>query len=136
KREQWVSFNSEVELLDMPGVLWPKFEDPKVGEKLAFTGAVKDEVVDLEMLSARLLAMLIKTYPDSLKKRYKLDESQSCDGYELLKSVAKKRGMLLSGGEVDTQRASIMVMDEYRSGKLGRISLEKPSDIKPSKKAL
>lgn len=127
REKQWVKLDSDVELLDMPGVLWPKFEDMSVGEKLAFTGAVKDDVVDIEALACRLLIMLAGKYPERLKERYKL-ESLDGDGWELLQAVGRKRGMLISGGEVNTERAAITVLDEFRSGKLGRITLELPSE--------
>lgn len=127
REKQWVKLNSDVELLDMPGVLWPKFEDMSVGEKLAFTGAVKDDVVDIEALACRLLAMLAEKYPERLKERYKLTSLEG-DGWELLQAVGRKRGMLISGGEVNTERAAITVLDEFRSGKLGRITLELPSE--------
>ena len=127
REKQWVKLGSDVELLDMPGVLWPKFEDMSVGEKLAFTGAVKDDVVDIEALACRLLAMLAEKYPERLKERYKLTSLEG-DGWELLQAVGRKRGMLISGGEVNTERAAITVLDEFRSGKLGRITLELPSE--------
>lgn len=127
REKQWVKLDSDVELLDMPGVLWPKFEDMSVGEKLAFTGAVKDDVVDIEALACRLLAMLAEKYPEKLKERYKLTSLEG-DGWELLQAVGRKRGMLISGGEVNTERAAITVLDEFRSGKLGRITLELPSE--------
>ena len=127
REKQWVKLDSDVELLDMPGVLWPKFEDMSVGEKLAFTGAVKDDVVDIEALACRLLAMLAEKYPERLKERYKLISLEG-DGWELLQAVGRKRGMLISGGEVNTERAAITVLDEFRSGKLGRITLELPSE--------
>lgn len=127
REKQWVKLDSDVELLDMPGVLWPKFEDMSVGEKLAFTGAVKDDVVDIEALVCRLLAMLAEKYPERLKERYKLTSLEG-DGWELLQAVGRKRGMLISGGEVNTERAAITVLDEFRSGKLGRITLELPSE--------
>lgn len=127
REKQWVKLDSDIELLDMPGVLWPKFEDMSVGEKLAFTGAVKDDVVDIEALACRLLAMLAEKYPERLKERYKLTSLEG-DGWELLQAVGRKRGMLISGGEVNTERAAITVLDEFRSGKLGRITLELPSE--------
>lgn len=124
---QWISLSNELELMDMPGVLWPKFEDPLVGEKLAFTGAVKDDVLDIELLAARLLAYMAEGYPERLKERYKVDDFSGMNGFELLELVGKKRGMLISGGEVNTERAAITVVDEYRSGKLGKITFEKPT---------
>ena len=123
---QWVKISNELELLDMPGVLWPKFEDQTVGEHLAFTGAVKDDVIDIELLAMRLLQRLNRDYPQLLQERYKVEAAEDTEAYELLTMVGRKRGMLISGGEVNTERAAITVLDEYRSGKLGRISLEKP----------
>lgn len=128
---QWVKISNELELLDMPGVLWPKFEDQTVGEHLAFTGAVKDDVIDIELLAMRLLQLLNRDYPQLLQERYKVEAAEDTEAYELLTMVGRKRGMLISGGEVNTERAAITVLDEYRSGKLGRISLE--SLRKPNK---
>lgn len=126
--KQWVSLDKDVELLDMPGVLWPKFEDPLVGEKLAFTGAVKDGVVDIELLAMRLLSYLADHYPQRLAERFKMTEIDGLDGYELLELAGRKRGMLISGGEVNTERAAITVMDEYRGGKLGKLTFEEPPE--------
>lgn len=126
--KQWVKIADDVELLDMPGVLWPKFEDKTVGERLAFTGAVKDDVVDVEALASRLLYVLNGMYRDTLTSRYKIQTEDEEDGYEILKKVGKSRGMLISGGEINTERAAITVLDEFRSGKLGRITLELPGD--------
>lgn len=123
---QWVRVAQGVDLLDMPGVLWPKFEDPAVGERLAFTGAVKDGVVDIELLAMRLLEWLAQEYPQVLKDRYKLEDTREMESFERLEAVGRKRGMLISGGEVNTERAAITVMDEYRSGKLGALTLELP----------
>ena len=125
---QWVSLEGGIDLLDMPGVLWPKFEDPAVGERLAFTGAVKDDVLDLELLAMRLLWLLQADYPELLAQRYnfKPGETEGLDAYGLLCLVGKKRGMLISGGEVNTERAAITVLDEFRSGKIGRMTLESP----------
>lgn len=123
--KQWVKLDDGNELLDMPGVLWPKFEDQAVAEHLAFTGAVKDDVLDLEALSVRLLERLQRDYPVLLAARYKLEPGGG-DGHALLRQVAKNRGMLLPGGNYNTERAAITVMDEFRSGKIGRITLEKP----------
>lgn len=129
--KQWVSLTSDIDLLDMPGVLWPKFEDPLVGERLAFTGAVKDDVLDMELLAARLLQNLSGLYKERLIERFKLspEEVATENGLFLLEAVGKKRGMLISGGEVNLERAAITVIDEYRGGKLGRISLEAPPPI-------
>ncbi len=128
--KQWVKIDKDVELLDMPGVLWPKFEDKTVGERLAFTGAVKDAVVDIEALASRLLYVLNEKYAGKiLLDRYKISTEENEDGYELLQKVGKARGMLISGGEINTERAAITVLDEFRSGKLGKITLENPSDL-------
>jgi len=126
RTKQWISFGGDMELMDMPGVLWPKFEDKVVGEHLAFTGAVKDDVLDIEWLAMRLLQLLAEDYPEALKERYKIEIPEEIDGYDLLCAVGKKRGMLISGGEINTERAAIMLLDEFRGGKLGRITLEKP----------
>ena len=126
RTKQWVKLSEDIELLDMPGVLWPKFEDMSVGEKLAFTGAVKDDVVDIETLACRLLFVLNSLYKNELTTRYKIETTEDEDGYELLKKVGKARGMLVSGGEINTERAAITVLDEFRGGKLGRITLELP----------
>ena len=125
--KQWVRAGG-LEVLDMPGVLWPKFEDPLVGENLALTGAVRDEILDLEALACRLLARLMETYPALLAGRYRFDEAeaQGLDAHGLLRLVGKKRGMLLPGGEINTERAAIMLLDEFRGGQIGRITLERP----------
>ena len=122
----WFTIGKAFDLLDTPGVLWPKFDDPNVGEKLAFTGAVKDQIVDTEQLASRLLAVLRDEYSAMLAARYKLEkyDLRPLQGYELLEIIGRKRGMLASGGEIDTERASIMVLDEFRSAKLGKITLE------------
>ena len=128
KGKQWIKINKNVELLDTPGILWPKFEDPAVGEKLAFTGAVKDDVIDIELLAMRLLGYLRQEYPQSIEERYKLAGTnyQELNEYDLLELVGRKRGMLVSGGGVNTERAAITVMDEYRSGRLGKITFDRP----------
>lgn len=127
RTNRWFTIGKGFELLDTPGVLWPKFEDPRVGELLAFTGAVKDQVVDTEALAARLLETLRESYPSALCTRYKLtpDDLQEGSGYDLLARIGKKRGMLISGGEIDTERAAAMLLDEFRSAKLGKITLER-----------
>ena len=119
---QWFTIGKAFDLLDTPGVLWPKFDDPNVGEKLAFTGAVKDQIVDTEQLASRLLEVLRDEYSAMLAARYKLEkyDLRPLQGYELLALIGRKRGMLASGGEIDTERASIMVLDEFRSAKLGK----------------
>ena len=120
---QWYSIAKNIEMLDTPGVLWPKFDDKIVGERLAFTGAVKDQILDTELLAVRLLDFLRSLKPADFIARFKLEDIDldAIDSYELL-----KRGMLISGGEIDTERAAIMLLDEFRSGKLGRITLEMP----------
>ncbi|MCD7730775.1 MAG: ribosome biogenesis GTPase YlqF [Oscillospiraceae bacterium] len=124
--KQWVKISADVELLDMPGVLWPKFEDKIVGERLAFTGAVKDDIVDTEALASRLLMILNDLYPNVISARYKIETESGEDGFEILRKVGKSRGMLVSGGEINTERAAITVLDEFRGGKLGRVTLELP----------
>ena len=122
---QWFPTGNGVDLLDTPGVLWPRFDDPLVGERLAFTGAVKDTILDTESLAVRLLEMLSSQYNDMLVARYKIETQPEMHGAELLELVARKRGMLISGGEPDYERAAIMVLDEFRAGKIGKITLEK-----------
>lgn len=121
---QWFTIDKQLELLDTPGVLWPKFEDKTVGEHLAFTGAVKDNIIDTELLAMRLLELLKNTAPEKLTARYgELDLNG--DGYDFLCEVGKKRGMLIRGGETDTERAANMLLEEYRACKIGRITLER-----------
>ncbi|SDA23576.1 ribosome biogenesis GTPase A [Ruminococcus sp. YE71] len=134
--KQWVTLDDNTELLDMPGVLWPKFEDKTVGEHLAFTGAVKDDILDAEYLACRLAELLCEGYPETLTGRYGIslddlpeneDEMMGCvKGAELLERIGRKRGFLVSGGEINTERAAAALLDEFRGGKLGRISLERP----------
>ena len=127
---QWFTVSKGFELLDTPGVLWPKFDDPMVGEHLAFTGAVKDGVVDIEGLAARLLELLRERYSQSLIQRYKIDPAavDGKKGYEILEAIGKKRGMLIAGGKIDMERAAAAVLDEFRSAKLGRITLEQAGE--------
>ena len=124
--KQWVRVDSGLELLDTPGILWPKFEDETTGLHLAFTGAVKDEVMDSEALASALLELLRDCYPQALTARYKVHVDPEVPGWALLEQVARKRGMLISGGEVDTQRMSKVLLDEFRGGKLGHFTLERP----------
>ena len=125
--KQWVSLKGGMELLDMPGVLWPKFEDKQVGEHLAFTGAVKDDIMDTEALACRLLERLAADYPKLLAARYKLEQPlPEGDGFAMLSQIARARGMLLPGGELSTERAATAVLDEFRGGVIGCISLEIP----------
>lgn len=125
---QWYSIAKNIEMLDTPGVLWPKFDDKIVGERLAFTGAVKDQILDTELLAVRLLDFLRSLKPADFIARFKLEDIDldAIDSYELLNVIGKKRGMLISGGEINTERAAIMLLDEFRSRKLGRITLEMP----------
>ncbi len=124
---QWFTVGKGFELLDTPGVLWPKFDDQSVGEKLAYIGSIKDDITDTETLASRLLLYLRDNCSDSLCSRYKLNQEEIKDfrGYELLEAIGKKRGMLISGGEINTERAAIMVLDEFRSATLGKITLDK-----------
>lgn len=128
RTKQWVKLKDNTEMLDMPGVLWPKFEDQSAAVRLAFTGAISDDILDIETLAMKLLVYLSVNYPDALKERYKIEISEEDDGLSLLEKVGKKRGMMISGGEINTERAAITVLDEFRSGKLGRITLELPPD--------
>ena len=124
--KQWITVDQGLLLLDTPGILWPKFEDREVGMRLAYTGAVKDDIMDLETLSSGLLALLWRQYPEAVASRYKIEAEPDSQGYALLEAVGRKRGFLISGGEVDTERAARMVLEEYRSGKLGRFTLDLP----------
>ena len=131
--KQWVAVDQSLDLLDTPGILWPKFEDPQTGLHLAFTGAVKDDIMDVETLACHLMEILARRYPASLKERYKLDaaprgeeEDVVAYGYGLLELCAKKRGFLLCGGDVDTERMARILLDEFRGGRLGTFTLEMP----------
>ena len=126
--KQWITVDQGLLLLDTPGILWPKFEDPEVGMRLAYTGAVKEDVIDTETLACHFIALLAKYYPQTLSERYKLEAPEDADGYELLQLAGKKRGYLVSGGEVNTERMAKALMDDYRSGKLGKLTLESPED--------
>jgi len=129
KGKQWIRLPNSFELLDTPGILWPKFEDVAVGEKLAFTGAIKDEIMDLEEIASRLLDVLKAKYPQKLTERYKMTGFEDMSGYEMLELLGRKRGFVVSGGEIDTERAAKILLDEFRGAKLGRISLELPTDF-------
>lgn len=125
--KQWIRLNAGVELLDTPGILWPKFDDPATGAHLAFIGSIKDEIMDTETLCVQLLEILHKRYAAALAARYKLTGAwQELTGYELLAAIGKKRGFVVSGGEIDTYRAANVVLDEFRAARIGRISLELP----------
>ena len=126
--KQWVTVEGGLLLLDTPGILWPKFEDPEVGMMLAYTGAVKEGVIDLEELACRLMELLHKYYPQTLLDRYKVEAEPGTKGWELLELAGRKRGYLVSGGEVNTERMAKVLVDEFRSGKLGKFTLEMPED--------
>ena len=126
--KQWVTVDSSLLLLDTPGILWPKFEDPQVGMMLAYTGAVKDGIMDIEELACFLIQLLHRRYPAALKERYGIDIEEDIPGYELLEMAGRKRGFLVSGGEINTERMAKVLVDEYRSGKLGRFTLEEPEE--------
>ena len=128
--KQWVTVDKDLLLMDTPGILWPKFEDPNVGMMLAYTGAVKDGVMDLEELACRLIELLWKRYPDMVRERYGIDCELDVPGWELLEMAGKKRGYLLARGEINTERMAKVLVDEFRGGKLGRLTLELPEDIK------
>lgn len=125
KSKQWIKTSLDIELLDTPGVLWPKFEDEEVALNLAFTGAIKDEVMDIEELAYKLVQRLQKYYPENLKERYKIEEIFE-DPLETLNAIARKRGCLVCGGEIDYNRISVILLDEFRGGKIGKITLERP----------
>lgn len=124
--KQWVTVDSGLELLDTPGILWPKFEDQSVGFNLAFTGAVKDDIMDLETLASHLMKVLATRYPEAIQNRYKIEVPAQCDEWALLEAAGRRRGFLISGGEVDTERMARILLEEYRAGKLGRFTLEAP----------
>ena len=126
--KQWVTVDSSLLLLDTPGILWPKFDDPQVGMMLAYTGAVKDDILDVEELACLLIQLLHRRYPEALKARYNIEAEEGTPGYVLLEMAGRKRGFLVSGGEVNTERMAKVLVDEYRSGKLGRFTLEEPEE--------
>ena len=133
RSKQWVPIDRGLELLDTPGILWPKFEDQSVGLNLAYTGAVKDDILDIETLGCHLMTYLAGSYPDALKAGYKLtalpereEENDVAYGYRLLEAAGRKRGFLISGGEVDTERMAHILLDEFRGGKIGNITIERP----------
>ncbi len=127
--KQWVTVDSSLLLLDTPGILWPKFDDPNVGMMLAYTGAVKEAVVDTEELACKLFELMWKYYPELVRQRYKIDAPVDAKGYELLEEAGKKRGYLLARGEIHTERMAKVLLDEYRAGKLGCLTLEEPEDL-------
>jgi len=127
--KQWINVNNRIQLLDTPGILWPKFEDEKVGMNLAFTGAIKDDIIDTVEVAAALFEKLIKLYPKNLMERYKIEAFEGKTGLELLEIAGKNRGCIISGGKIDITRISSIVLDELRGGKIGKISLERPEDM-------
>ena len=127
--KQWVTVNSCLLLLDTPGILWPKFEDPNVGMMLAYTGAVKENVIDIEELACKLMELLQRYYPQTLTERYGIEVSSDAMGYELMELAGRKRGYLLARGEINTERMAKVLLDEYRSGKLGHFTLEMPEEL-------
>ena len=127
--KQWVNVDGGLLLLDTPGILWPKFDDPEVGMRLAYTGAVKDDILDTETLGCHLMELLAREYPQALRERYKLEIPDEIDGWALLQLAGRKRGFLVSGGEVDTERMAKVLLDEYRSCKLGKFTLERPEEL-------
>ena len=127
--KQWVNVDAGLDLLDTPGILWPKFEDQEVGKRLAFTGAIKDDVMDIETLACELMETLAQRYPGALEERYKISLVREEPGWQLLEAAERKRGFLISGGEVDTERMSKILLDEFRSGKLGRFTLDVPEEV-------
>lgn len=130
KSKQWIKVSPELELLDTPGILWPKFEDERVGMSLAFTGAIKDDILDVNELAQNLLLVLAARFPDKLKQRYKLEDiPMDMTPEELLAVIGRKRGCMIAGGAVDMQRASVMLLDEFRGGRIGNITLESPEDF-------
>jgi len=128
RTKQWVRINPGIQLLDTPGILWPKFEDPDTGLNLAFTGAIKDEIMDTTELAARLMERLAALYPDRLMERYKLGQVKERPGFMLLEEAGRNRGCLVSGGEVDLNRIAAIVLDEFRGGRIGKITLEDPPE--------
>ena len=126
--KQWVTVDAGLQLMDTPGILWPKFEDPEVGMMLAYTGAVKEGIIDIEELACRLMELLNKFYPQTLKERYKVEASLETPGWELLEMAGRARGFLMARAEVNTERMAKVLLDEFRSGKLGKFTLEMPEE--------
>ena len=129
--KQWIRIDGKYELLDTPGILWPKFEDKEAAKRIAFTGGIKDEIMDIEELAYYLVEYLKENYPGNLRERYNLEDGfESMDSYELLELIGRKRGCIISGGRVDTLRTSNLILDDFRSAKIGNISLETPEMYK------
>jgi len=129
KSKQWIKVNEDFELLDTPGILWPKFDDERIGLNLAFTGAIKDEILDIEELARKFILKALKDFPDKLYKRYNVELEEDSDVETIINRIGRKRGCILPGNEVDTNRAAAMILDDFRSGRIGLITLEKPEDI-------
>ncbi|MCX7921836.1 MAG: ribosome biogenesis GTPase YlqF [Clostridia bacterium] len=127
--KQWIRINEEIELLDTPGILWPKFDDMQIGLNLAYTGAIKDDIMDTVEVASELLKHLSLSYPQNIKDRFKLADLEDKSGDELLRIAGKNRGCIISGGEIDLTRISAIVLDEFRGGKIGRVSLERPNIV-------
>jgi len=128
RQKQWIPTNAGFDLLDTPGVLWPKFDDPKIGENLAVTGAIKDDILDIETIAALLVGRLRELYPDKLMARYKLKEGsldEEFTNFDVLEKIGKARGFLISGGEIDTERTAKILLEEFRNGKIGRMTLDR-----------
>lgn len=126
KGKQWIRLNPEIDLLDTPGILWPKFDDQNIALNLAFTGAIKDDIMDVTEVAASLVQKLSAEYPDIFARRYKLQNIEGLTGHELLQAAGKNRGCILPGGEIDLRRIAIILLDEFRGGKIGKITLEQP----------
>lgn len=129
KSKQWIRVNEDFELLDTPGILWPKFDDENVGLNLAFTGAIKDEILDIQELSKKFILKALKDFPDKLYKRYNVELDPDSDVEIIMNKIGRKRGCILPGDEVDTNRTAALILDDFRSGRIGFITLEKPEDI-------
>ena len=127
KGKQWIRLHKQVELLDTPGILWPKFEDQKVGLRLAFIGSIKDEILNTEELAAELIKFLNANYPGVLEEKYSVEPSD--DAYVMLAGIARSRNCLLKGSELDTEKAALLLLDDFRNGKLGRLTLEYPQEV-------
>jgi len=124
--QQWIRLNKEIQLLDTPGILWPKFDDIQTGLNLAFTGAIKDDIIDTTGIAAALMEALIELYPGDISRRFKLEDTEGKTGEELLEIAGRKRGCVISGGQIDYNRIASILLDEFRGGRIGRISLERP----------
>ena len=127
KGKQWIRLNKNVELLDMPGILWPKFEDQSVGLKLAFIGSIKDEILQTEELAAELIKFMNQFYPGVLEEKYNVTSEE--DAYVMLRAIADSRHCLLKGNEIDTEKAAALLLDDFRGGRLGRLTLEYPQEV-------